>query len=77
MRLIAAVLPSVLSAERPEASSAGQYRTQQHSVHANADLKGNAMKITVLGASGLIGSKLVNLLRQQGYDVVLHKPGLC
>jgi uncharacterized protein YbjT (DUF2867 family) len=28
------------------------------------------MKITVLGASGLIGSKLVNLLRQEGHDVV-------
>jgi uncharacterized protein YbjT (DUF2867 family) len=28
------------------------------------------MKITVLGASGLIGSKLVNLLRQQGHEVV-------
>jgi uncharacterized protein YbjT (DUF2867 family) len=28
------------------------------------------MKITVLGGSGLIGSKLVNLLRQEGHDVV-------
>jgi uncharacterized protein YbjT (DUF2867 family) len=28
------------------------------------------MKITVLGASGLIGSKLVNLLRQEGQEVV-------
>lgn len=28
------------------------------------------MRIAVLGASGLIGSKLVNLLRQQGHDVV-------
>ena len=28
------------------------------------------MKITVLGASGLIGAKLVNLLRQEGHDVV-------
>ena len=28
------------------------------------------MKITVLGASGLIGSKLVALLRQEGHDVV-------
>jgi uncharacterized protein YbjT (DUF2867 family) len=28
------------------------------------------MNITVLGGSGLIGSKLVNLLRQQGHDVV-------
>ena len=28
------------------------------------------MKITVLGGSGLIGSKLVSLLRQEGHDVV-------
>src|SRR5688572_28852137 len=28
------------------------------------------MKITVLGGSGLIGSKLVNLLRQGGHEVV-------
>jgi uncharacterized protein YbjT (DUF2867 family) len=28
------------------------------------------MKITVLGGSGLIGSKLVTLLRQEGHDVV-------
>lgn len=28
------------------------------------------MKIVVLGGSGLIGSKLVNLLRQEGHDVV-------
>jgi uncharacterized protein YbjT (DUF2867 family) len=33
-------------------------------------MKGHIMKITVLGASGLIGSKLVSLLRQQGHDVV-------
>ena len=36
------------------------------------------MKITVLGGSGLIGSKLVNLLRQEGHDVVAasHTSGL-
>ena len=36
------------------------------------------MKITVLGGSGLIGSKLVNLLRQEGQDVVSasHASGL-
>ena len=28
------------------------------------------MRIVVLGGSGLIGSKLVNLLRQEGHDVV-------
>lgn len=28
------------------------------------------MKVTVLGSSGLIGSKLVNVLRQRGHDVV-------
>src|SRR6516164_7946610 len=36
------------------------------------------MRIVVLGGSGLIGSKLVNLLRQQGQDVVSasHSSGL-
>src|SRR4051812_38992091 len=40
--------------------------------------KGTVMKITVLGGSGLIGSKLVNLLRQEGHDVVAasHTSGL-
>jgi uncharacterized protein YbjT (DUF2867 family) len=33
-------------------------------------MKGTVMKITVLGGSGLIGSKLVNLLRQEGHEVV-------
>lgn len=30
----------------------------------------NTMRIVVLGGSGLIGSKLVSLLRQEGHDVV-------
>ena len=36
------------------------------------------MRIVVLGGSGLIGSKLVNLLRQEGQDVVSasHSSGL-
>jgi uncharacterized protein YbjT (DUF2867 family) len=32
------------------------------------------MKIVVIGGSGLIGSKLVNLLRQRGYEVVAASP---
>ena len=39
-------------------------------VHLNSNLKGNGMKITVIGGSGLIGSKLVNLLHQGGHEVV-------
>jgi uncharacterized protein YbjT (DUF2867 family) len=36
----------------------------------NSGCKGNNMKIVVLGGSGLIGSKLVNLLRQDGHEVI-------
>ena len=32
------------------------------------------IKIVVIGGSGLIGSKLVNNLRQQGYEVVAASP---
>ncbi len=32
------------------------------------------MKIVVIGGSGLIGSKLVNILQQQGHDVVAASP---
>src|SRR5690606_25376340 len=39
-------------------------------LHTTATSKGEVMKITVLGGSGLIGSKLVNLLRQRGHEVV-------
>lgn len=36
--------------------------------------KGLAMKIVVIGGSGLIGSKLVNKLREQGHEVVAASP---
>ena len=32
------------------------------------------MKIVVIGGSGLIGSKLVNLLRARGHEVVAASP---
>jgi uncharacterized protein YbjT (DUF2867 family) len=32
------------------------------------------MKIVVIGGSGLIGTKLVNILRQQGHEVVPASP---
>ena len=34
----------------------------------------NNMKIVVIGGSGLIGTKLVNNLRQQGHEVVAASP---
>jgi uncharacterized protein YbjT (DUF2867 family)/quercetin dioxygenase-like cupin family protein len=34
----------------------------------------NKMKIVVIGGSGLIGSKVVNILRQRGHDVVAASP---
>jgi uncharacterized protein YbjT (DUF2867 family) len=36
--------------------------------------KGKIMKIVVVGGTGLIGSKLVNNLRQQGHEVVAASP---
>ena len=36
--------------------------------------KGLVMKIVVIGGSGLIGSKLVNKLREQGHEVVAASP---
>ena len=32
------------------------------------------MKIVVIGGSGLIGSKVVNILRQRGHEVVAGSP---
>src|SRR5207253_10877254 len=34
----------------------------------------NKMKIVVIGGTGLIGSKVVNNLRQQGHEVVAASP---
>src|SRR6476660_1136512 len=34
----------------------------------------NKMKIVVVGGSGLIGSKVVNILRQRGHEVVAASP---
>jgi uncharacterized protein YbjT (DUF2867 family) len=36
--------------------------------------KGLAMKIVVIGGSGLIGSKLVNILREQGHEAIAASP---
>src|SRR5918996_1623889 len=34
----------------------------------------NNMKIVVIGGSGLIGAKVVNILRQRGHEVVAASP---
>src|SRR6059036_4205067 len=34
----------------------------------------NKMKIVVIGGSGLIGSKVVNILRRRGHEVVAASP---
>src|SRR5262249_42112442 len=41
---------------------------------AGDDRKGSRMKIVVIGGSGLIGTKLVKNLRQQGHEVVAASP---
>jgi uncharacterized protein YbjT (DUF2867 family) len=37
-------------------------------------MKGQFMKIIVIGGTGLIGSKLVNKLREQGHEAVAASP---
>src|SRR4051812_6276720 len=36
--------------------------------------RGNIMKIVVIGGTGLIGSKLVDKLRQQGHEAIAASP---
>ena len=36
--------------------------------------KGSRMKIVVIGGSGLIGTKLVNRLRERGHEVLAASP---
>src|ERR1041384_3313766 len=37
-------------------------------------LKGNSMKLVVIGGTGLIGSRVVAMLRDQGHDAVAAAP---
>jgi uncharacterized protein YbjT (DUF2867 family) len=39
-----------------------------------SETKNKAMKIVIIGGSGLIGSKVVNILRQRGHEVVAASP---
>jgi uncharacterized protein YbjT (DUF2867 family) len=39
-----------------------------------SETKSNAMKIVIIGGTGLVGAKLVNNLRQQGHEVVAASP---
>src|SRR6476661_8979147 len=39
-----------------------------------SETKNKIMKIVVIGGSGLIGSKVVNILRQRGHEVVAASP---
>ena len=39
-------------------------------------MKGKPMKIVVIGGTGLIGSKVVTILREQGHEVLLASPRL-
>src|SRR5580698_7698758 len=44
------------------------------SVLGGSTMKGLVMKIVVIGGSGLIGSRLVPMLREQGHDVIAASP---
>ena len=39
-----------------------------------SETKNKNMKIVVIGGTGLIGSKVVNILRQRGHEVVAASP---
>src|SRR2546423_4034735 len=53
----------------------GRTRALAHSrVGANINLRGSAMKIVIIGGSGLIGSKVVRMLHDQGNDAVPASP---
>jgi uncharacterized protein YbjT (DUF2867 family) len=39
-----------------------------------SETKNKTMKIVVLGGTGLIGSKVVNLLRARGHEIVAAAP---
>jgi putative NADH-flavin reductase len=41
---------------------------------AGDDRKGSRMKIVVIGGSGLIGTKLVNMLRERGHEALAASP---
>jgi uncharacterized protein YbjT (DUF2867 family) len=50
------------------------YRQQRQVRNAEAGNQGDNMKIVVIGGSGLIGSKLVPKLREQGHEAVAASP---
>src|SRR6201998_223254 len=51
-----------------------EYKRPMASNNACRPLKETIMKIVVIGGSGLIGSKLVNKLREQGHEAVAGSP---
>jgi NAD(P)-dependent dehydrogenase (short-subunit alcohol dehydrogenase family) len=51
-----------------------EYKRPMASNHALVDHQGEVMKIVVFGGTGLIGSKLVNKLREHGHEAVAAAP---
>jgi uncharacterized protein YbjT (DUF2867 family) len=49
-------------------------RFHQKLTHGETDTQNKNMKIVVIGGTGLIGSKVVNILRQRGHEVVAASP---
>ncbi|MDB5389952.1 MAG: NmrA family transcriptional regulator [Planctomycetaceae bacterium] len=60
----------------PESDSAGRLRRSARSPIRVRKIRGTAMKIVVIGGTGLIGSKLVHILQQRGHNVVSASPSL-
>src|SRR5262249_11269830 len=57
-----------------QSSTAPKMISRRYSPGDGRQMKGECMKIVVIGGSGLIGTKLVNRLRKQGHDVVAASP---
>ena len=73
LRAASRVLAAHASSQLPNSNSKRQWpRNQNHQKRQNTMNK--KLKIVVIGGSGLIGTKLVKILRQQGHEVVAASP---
>src|SRR6516165_12691945 len=69
MRPVAAIM-----AFRPQIRHPLQRRMRHNLTLSCIPLEGKIMKIVVIGGTGLIGSKLVQTLREKGHDAIAAAP---